>query len=271
MLIDWFTVVAQAINFLILAWLMKRYLYQPILKALDAREQHIAAELADADAKATEALAEREEYKRKNEEFDSQRAGLLSKASNDAAAEHSRLLDEVRKDADTLRGKLQDKLGNEYRNLHDEIARRTQAEVFAIARKTLSELSGASLEARMAEVFVQRLRELDGSERSKLAAIAEKDIVTVRSAFELPQPQQTMIDETLKATLGVNNPLRFEIVPGLIGGIELILHGQKVAWSISDHLASLEKELATLLKAQRHTNIPSPLQGEGEGGGRNRA
>jgi F-type H+-transporting ATPase subunit b len=250
MLIDWFTVVAQAINFLILVWLMKRYLYQPILKALDAREQRIAAELADADAKKAEALAEREDFRRKNEEFDKQRDGLLSKATNDAAAEHSRLLEKARQDAGVLRGKLQDKLGNEFRNLHDEIARRTQAEVFAIARKTLSELSGTSLEQRMVEVFVQRLRELGDSERSKLAAIAAQDTVTVRSAFELPQPQQTMIEETIKSMLGTKNPARFDIVPGLIGGIELIMHGQKVAWSISDHLDTLEKELAALLKTQ---------------------
>jgi F-type H+-transporting ATPase subunit c len=51
MLIDWFTVGAQLLNFLILAWLLKRFLYRPILDALDAREQRIAAELADADAK----------------------------------------------------------------------------------------------------------------------------------------------------------------------------------------------------------------------------
>ena len=252
MLIDWFTVIAQAINFLILVWLMKRFLYQPILKALDAREQRIAAELTEADAKVTEALAEREEFKRKNEEFDRQRAALMSKASNDAAAEHSRLLDEVRKEADDLRGKLQDKLGNDFRNLHDEIARRTQAEVFAIARKTLSELSGTSLEARMVEVFAQRLRELNDNERSKLAAIAAQDTVTVRSAFELPQPQKAMIEEAVRSTLGTKNLVRFDIEPNLIGGIELVLHGQKVVWSISDHLASLEKELAALLKAQGH-------------------
>ncbi|MCG6933344.1 MAG: F0F1 ATP synthase subunit delta [Gallionella sp.] len=252
MLIDWFTVIAQVVNFLILVWLMKRYLYQPIVKALDAREQRIAAELAEADAKKAEALAERENFKRKNDEFDRQRDGLFSKATNDAAAQHSRLLEEVRKDADELRGKLQDKLNNEYRNLHDEIARRTQAEVFSIARKTLSELSGASLEQRMIEVFLQRLRELDNGERSKLAAIAAQDIISVRSAFELPLPQQASIEATIKTALGTRNQVRFEIVPNLIGGIELILHGQKVAWSISDHLASLEKELATLLKAQRH-------------------
>ena len=55
MLIDWFTVGAQAVNFIILVWLLKRYLYKPILNAVDAREKRIAAELADADAKKTEA------------------------------------------------------------------------------------------------------------------------------------------------------------------------------------------------------------------------
>ena len=44
MLIDGFTVGAQVLNFLILVWLMKRFLYQPILDAIDAREQRIAAE-----------------------------------------------------------------------------------------------------------------------------------------------------------------------------------------------------------------------------------
>jgi F-type H+-transporting ATPase subunit b len=51
MLIDWFTVGAQVVNFLILVWLMKRFLYKPILHAIDAREKRIAKELADADAK----------------------------------------------------------------------------------------------------------------------------------------------------------------------------------------------------------------------------
>ncbi len=53
MLIDWFTVGAQLLNFLILVWLMKRFLYKPVLDAIDAREKLIATELADAAAKKT--------------------------------------------------------------------------------------------------------------------------------------------------------------------------------------------------------------------------
>ena len=51
--IDWFTVLVQAINFLILVWLLKRFLYKPILHAIDEREKGIATQLADVEAKKT--------------------------------------------------------------------------------------------------------------------------------------------------------------------------------------------------------------------------
>jgi F-type H+-transporting ATPase subunit b len=252
MLIDWFTVIAQAVNFLVLVWLMKRFLYQPILKALDAREKRIAAELADAAAKEADAIRERDEFKRKNDEFDRQRGALLNKAMEEAANERSRLFDAVRRDADGLRDKLQDKLSGEYQNLHDEFARRTRAEVFAIARKTLEDLSGESLEERMAEIFVQRLKELNSEEKGRLAGMSRSpyDSVLIRSAFELVPVQRTSIEETVKTILPAKAPIHFETVPDLIGGIELILHGQKVAWSIADYLASLEKDVNELLKAK---------------------
>ena len=59
MLVDWFTVAAQVVNFVILVWLLKRFLYQPILHAIDAREQRIALSLADAAAKEAEARTRR--------------------------------------------------------------------------------------------------------------------------------------------------------------------------------------------------------------------
>ncbi|MEI8631780.1 hypothetical protein P4S72_06080 [Vibrio sp. PP-XX7] len=69
MLIDWFTVIAQVINFLILVWLLKRFLYRPILDAIDAREKRIADELADADEKRDEAVQQREEFHQKEHQI----------------------------------------------------------------------------------------------------------------------------------------------------------------------------------------------------------
>lgn len=259
MLIDWFTVIAQAINFLLLVWLLKRFLYQPILNALEAREKRIAAELADADAKRAEAKMEREEFKRKNEEFDQQRTVLLNKATGEAAAERQRLLDAARNDADGLRAKQLDMLRSEFQSLNEEIARRTRAEVFAIARKALTDLAGSSLEERMAEVFVRRLRELDIGEKERLASMLKSSTpVLVRSAFDLPPAQRALIEGAVKETLAAEAQVRFEVVPELVSGIELTMQGQKIAWSIAGYLESLEKGVNELLKAQfkpeRHEN-----------------
>ena len=60
-----------------------------------------------------------------------------------------------------MRAKRQEALRTEQRNLSQEIIRWTQKQVFAITRKTLADLAGTSLEERMGDVFVQRLRALD--------------------------------------------------------------------------------------------------------------
>ena len=260
MLIDWFTVGAQALNFLILVWLMKRFLYKPILHAIDAREKRIATELADADAKKAEAQKERDEFQHKNEEFDQQRAALLSKATDEAKAERQRLLDEARQAADALRAKRQDALKREQQSLNDEITRRTQEEVFAIARKTLTDLAGTSLEERMSEVFTRRLRELDGEAKEGLAKALKtsSDPALVRSAFDLPAEQRAAIQNALNETFSAEIHVRFETAPDLISGIELTANGRKVAWSIADYLASLEKSVGELLKETVQTRKPKP-------------
>lgn len=250
MLVDWFTIVAQALNFLILVWLMKRFLYKPILHAIDAREKRIATELADADMKKAEAKKERDEFQRKNEDFDQQRAALLKKATDEAKTEHQRLLDEARKEAEILTAKQQETLRNEAHNLDQAIARRTQQEVFAIARKALTDLATTSLEERLTEVFTRRLREMDGKSKEHFAEALKRssEPALVRSAFDLPEEQRAAIQNALNETFSAEIHLRFETAPELVSGIELATHGQKVAWSIADYLASLEKNVGELLK-----------------------
>src|SRR5664280_2025528 len=250
MLIDWFTVGAQALNFLILVLLMKRFLYKPILHAIDEREKRIAAELADADAKKAEAQKERDEFQHKNEEFDQQRASLLSKMTDEAKGERQRLLDDARKAADALSAKRGEALRSDANNLNQAIRRRTQQEVFAIARKALTDLATTSLEERMSEVFIRRLREMDGRAKEGLAEALKtaSGPALVRSAFDLPVKQRATIQSALNETFAAEIRVRFETAPDLVSGIELTTNGQKVAWSIADYLASLEKGVGELLK-----------------------
>lgn len=250
MLIDWFTVGAQALNFLILVWLLKRFLYKPILNAVDAREKLIAGKLADAAAKEAEAQKERDAFQQKNEAFDRQRADLMAKATDAANAERQRLLDDARKAADALSAKRREALSSDARTLHQALRRRTQQEVFAIARKALTDLSATSLEDRMGAVFTARVRALEGKAKEGLAQAlgATAEPALVRSAFDLPEAQRAAIQKALDETFSRKVPLRFETAPDLVGGIELSTNGQKLAWSIDDYLSSMEEGVAELLK-----------------------
>jgi len=264
MLIDWFTVGAQVLNFLILVWLMKRFLYKPILDAIDAREKRIATELADADAKKAEAQKERDEFQHKNEELDQQRAALLSQAMDEANAERQRLLDEARQAADILSAKRQETLRNDAHNLNQAIGRRTRQEVFAIARKALTDLATTSLEERMGEVFTRRLREMDGQAKEGLADALKTaaDPALVRSAFDLPAEQRAAIQNALNETFSAEIHVRFDTAPDLISGVELTTNGQKVAWSIADYLASLEEGVDELLKVRDKPEVKAEPEPE---------
>ncbi len=279
MLIDWFTILAQVINFLILVWLLKRFLYKPVLSALDEREKHIAAELADADAKEAEAQKEREEFSRKNQELDQQKTALLNKAREEANSERTRLLEAARQAAAELNSQLQESLRNDRRTLNETIRRRTQEEVFAISRKALADLADSSLEERIAGKFVQKIQNLSQEEKEHLISVFDSSsnsspvpskTALVRSAFELPDAQRKAIEEAIKEVLGKEPQIKFETAPELVSGIELTVNGQKLAWSIADYLTSLEKSIDELLKEkpksetssepEKSTKIASDLQ-----------
>lgn len=249
MKIDWFTVAAQALNFILLVWMMRRFLYKPILNVIDEREKRIAAELENAEKKQADAKIEQYKFQQKNEEFDLHRTDLFGKAKDEAQTLHRKLLDEARTTAEMLRSKQRESLRNETNSLHQEIVRRTQQEVFAIARKTLMDLADVNLEELVSAVLVTRLAEMGDQAKAEVAAMKDAtDSVLVRSAFDLPPKQRAAIQNSLNETFSAEINLQFETAPSLIAGIELNVNGYKVAWSIAEYLASMENSIDAILE-----------------------
>ena len=264
MLIDWFTVIAQAINFLILVWLLKRFLYRPVLDAIDAREQRIAAKIADADAKESEAQKQRADYQQKNQIFDQERNAHMNEVLEAAKVERAQLFDAARQESEDLRVRLAQGLRNEHHSLNQEISRRAREEVFAIARKALSDLAGSSLEQRMTEIFIDRLRNLNSAQITDLKSAFEQstDTLLVRTAFTLSAQQRAGIESVVAETLGKQKNIEFIIVPELVSGIEISTDGRKIAWSIADYVDSLSRSVDDLLKnasVNEDTRLGSPV------------
>ena len=253
MVVDWFTVVAQVLNFLALVWLLKRFLYTPILNAIDARELRITTELADAAAKQSDADKQHETFRLKNEEFDAQKDALLSQASAEAAEVRHQLIVEAREAADALRSEREEGLKNEFQTIQNEVTRRSRDEVFAVSRKVLGELAGVKLEDRMTELFIERLGELDTATKKRLKATHETtdQPMKIQSEFDLNTEQRFRIQKALQEAFETDSKLHFETVPGVIAGIELVLDGHRIAWSVSEYLVELEKNIAEILGEEK--------------------
>ncbi|MBA3829313.1 MAG: F0F1 ATP synthase subunit B [Taibaiella sp.] len=245
MSINWFTVIAQIVNFLVLAWLLKRFLYKPVLNAIDEREKRIASQIGDAEKKEADAKTEKETFRKKNEDFDRQRTALIDKALEETKAEKQRLLEEARKEATDLSKKMAEALKENQENLVKKIAEKAKDEVFVIVGKTLKDLANIALEQQIVDVFTGHLKNLNENEKKDLGTALAKSAapVIIRTTFDITAAQQPGLEQSIKDAAGTDATFKFQTVPELISGIELNAGGYKIAWSISEYLESVKNSI----------------------------
>lgn len=245
MLIDWFTLFAQITNFLILIWLLKRFLYKPILRCIEEREKLIENRLDEAKSTMQNAQKEKEDYEQKIRVWNQQRESELASLQEELKAERLRLLHETRTEFDLLQIKQKEFLKREHELLADEFRSRIKNEVFLMTRKTLTDLADADLEELMVKSFLKRLDLLSeqGQDQFRKLLKKEPEELHLRSTFPLKEVLQESIIKKIHALLNTDSQIHFEICPELVSGIEFLVDGYKVSWSIDDYLESIEAQI----------------------------
>ena len=246
--INWFTVIAQIVNFLILVWLLKRFLYQPVLKAIDERQKKVASRLEDAAQSKAEALKDQELYRKKNETFDQERASKMIKVREEVEVEKERLFEKVRKESTVLSSKFEESLKQKEKAMIELVKHKTKSEVFAIAGKTLADLGGVNLEEQIIKVFIKKIVDLNDTDQLKLInALKEKNAsVVLKSAFEFPEILKRDLEEKIKNMIKNDITFNYKVDPDLMSGIELITDSYQLSWNIESYLNSLEKHNNTM-------------------------
>jgi len=260
MLIDWFTVGAQAVNFIILVWLLQHFLYKPILTAIDAREHKIAATLTAAAARQNEAVQARDEMAGKLKAFDDERTARLAQVTLDVLKQREQLLDAARREAANLVEKQHAALRADAKSLTDQMARLAATEVFSIAGKALSELASAELEQRMCGVFTQRLRKMSKESKAAFAtALSRSDMsAVVRSRFAMQDGEQAALRNAVNETFSADIHLQFETLNTGDDGIDLSAGGQRLAWGIQEYLKDFQEKARALMMPAAAAKAASP-------------
>ena len=265
MLIDWFTVVAQLINFLILVYLLKRFLYRPILDAMDRREELIANRLKDADQERIDAQRQKDEYRRKSKEVDEERPRKIKAAEEEAQKRRRELLDKAKNEAEALRENWRVSLAREQQNFMTDLKQRASSEVVRISEKTLSDLADEDLETALVAKFCERLASMSSDDREKWGEAVTEGNILVKSSFDLESSMQQQIAEALQKIGDLEPDLSFRRESGMSFGLEIIAEGVSLSWNLESYLDSLENRVRKILREQAESSEHSGKEDDSEG------
>jgi len=252
--IDWFVFLAQIFNFLLLMYLLKRFLFGRIIQAMDDREAKIAARFNEADELKLKARQEAELYEKRNQDLNEKKEQMLNEATTAAEVKRKELMEKVREDVGQMKARWQDMLIREQDAFFYDLRQRAAKQLYATARKALSDLADADLEDRIIDEFIRRVQNLDEEKSVQLrkAISGGGNRVTMQSAFAIGPDRQKQIEEALKKQITSGFTVRYLHEPDIVSGIEMRVNGHKIAWSLNEYLENLVENLTETLQKEAH-------------------
>lgn len=253
MLIDWFTVIAQIVNFLVLVGLLKYFLYDRILKAMDKREEKIQERLDEAKSKKSEAELAQEQYEDKKRELEEHKREMLEEARKEAESKKQDLIDEARDQADQARKQWLASVEREKQAFLHELRLKIGQQAVSLARKALKDLADEDLNSKVIERFIREIRNLrdDQIEKIKKAMDERSRSITVKTSNPIDHDQRDTLENELTKLLGQDLQVRFEESDELICGAALSIPGHKVAWSLEGYLKTLDESVTRMIESQK--------------------
>ncbi len=266
MLIDWFTVTAQIVNFLILVALLKRFFYGRIIDAMDRREKAISSRLEEAEQKLDEAARQHKEYAEKNRGLDEDREKIMASARQKADELQEELKKKARAEIDSLRHRLHDSLRQDKETFLRDLRAKTAEQVCAVTRRALNDMASADLEEKIMSNFIDKIESADDVRETFSRALARPDtVLSVSSAFELAPDSRKQIEKTCREVFDLQRPLQYSISESLLAGIRLAADGATIEFSFSGYMDELSEEIRSAVEEEAPEKTNSADEEENEG------
>ncbi|MFU8788822.1 MAG: hypothetical protein ACNA7G_07315 [Methylobacter sp.] len=243
MAIDWFTVGAQIINFLILVWLLKKFLYRPITEAMHSREQGLLERLQQAQIDRSEAEQLKNQHQSSLQQLHNDADKIRSDARQQAEAERLLQLQNLDSEMQQKKNQFVEELQRQQQAAGAAIKQLIAEKTVQLTGKILEDLADQRLEQQIVRQFLQHLDTLpDGQQTLLQQALSQNGAAIISSAFLLDDALGQALRERL-AQDGADNVV-FEQDPHLVCGITLEASGRSWEWTLERYLAELESELS---------------------------
>jgi len=247
--LSWSTFLLEIINFLVLVWILKRFLYRPVLDVIARRRAGIERTLSDAKALHDEAQALREQYEQRLTRWEDERQEGRAQLQHEIEEERARRMDELQ---DLLAREREKAQVIERRELAEALHRNQETALTHGARfasQLLEFASGPELETRLLELLLDEIGSLSTERLEALRDGIRKPAsdVVISSAFPLADVQRARLTEALTTTLAMDVSPRYGEDPELLAGLCVSIG----SWTLGANLRDELKGFAEFSDASR--------------------
>jgi F-type H+-transporting ATPase subunit b len=237
---SWTTFVLEIINFLVLIWILKRFLYKPVMDAIAQRKAAIEKALADGKLLQSNAQVLKEQYENR-----------LGDWEREKEKARTRLLDEIKTERVRLMAGLQASLEQEREKNQileqrriDELRRGIEEEAMAqggrFAARLLTRLAGPDLEAKIVDLVLEDLSHLPDEKRQTICtAYREAESrVLVASAFSLGKMQRDALMKAMSQLIGQDVSCELSQDHHLVCGLRITIGPWVLRANLKDEMGS---------------------------------
>lgn len=237
--LNWSTFLLEIVNFLVLLWILKRFLYRPIISVLETRRQKIEQSLSEASAHHQQAVELEQQYNNRLKNWEREKQQLKESLQQELQSERSQQLKNLQAELDSEREKtavveqrhLQESLRLYQQNSHK------QAAVFA--SRLLREVASEDLESRLFDLCLKALDALDEAQKNTLhdACEASSASITVTSAYPLSEAKQQQLQSRLDKLCDQSVSVKYTRDTELVAGLRLHIGASVVGLNLQDELS----------------------------------
>jgi len=255
MSVDLFTFAAQIVNFAILLLLLRRFLFKPIVSAMDKREKLIADRLSRAESLEKIAAEKEARIETLIKEFNADKQNLFARAAEEAANSRHKLEASARDEVDTLRKDWIEGFELERGAIAADLRQRSGRIMLSIMRRMFRDLADDELEQGIVRTFIKRLSQLPPAVRPGTGRTGKSDWLVV-SSFAIPDPGKEEIRKLIGERIDPDRRVGFSVEKETLFGIELRFDERRLAWHLDDYLGQLNEAMQELESKSIRTQGP---------------
>ena len=233
--LNWTTVALEILNFLVLVWILKHFLYRPVLQVVERRRADIEATLKEATEREQAAEKLRMRFENRLAEWQQDKQAAREELQREMQQQRSRAMEELQETLGAEREKVQVLEQRQANELEAHRQREALQLGARFASKLLQDLSGPELEAQIVALVCEQFAQLPEAQQAALRRV-DTAKVEVQSAFTLNEVQRATIARSLNAVTGRQMALSFTEQPELLAGLRLSVGDWTLGANLRDEL-----------------------------------